>query len=73
VARERLTAARPQRACLHSCGQRRVADERGPAGSGRAQGREAWGMLGPAEEGNGVGRAQRKREVGRAQMNNDDF
>jgi hypothetical protein len=54
-----------RRTCLHSGGRRRVADERGPTGS--------WRARGLAGEGNGVGQAQRKREVGQARMNSDDF
>jgi hypothetical protein len=53
-----------RRACPHSGERRRVTGERGPAGSGRVRGSEAWGMRGLAREGNGVGRAR---------MNIDDF
>jgi hypothetical protein len=56
--------ARGRRTCPHSGGRRRVADEWGPAGSGRARGREAWDTHGPVGEGNGVDRAR---------MNSDDF
>jgi hypothetical protein len=56
--------ARERRTCPHSGERRRVADERGPAGSGRARGREARDTHGPAGEGNGVDRAR---------MNSDDF
>jgi hypothetical protein len=44
-------AARPRRACPHSGGRHRVADERGPDGSERTQGREAWACVGqPGKE-----------------------
>jgi hypothetical protein len=44
-------------------GQRRVADERGPAGSGRGrEEREVRGARGPTRE----------RQVGQARMNSDD-
>jgi hypothetical protein len=48
-------------------------EERDPAGSGRVPGREVRGVHGLTGEGNGVGRARRKREVGQVWMNSDDF
>jgi hypothetical protein len=68
-----LGGARGRRACPHSGGRRWVADERDPAGSGRVPGREVQGARGLTGEGNGVGRARRKREVGQVRMNSDDF